>query len=303
MRIVVHGKVAARADLREAVSRIRELGHRVEVMVTWEAGDAARFAVDASLSGVDVVVAGGGDGTINEVASGILGARRTIGHNPSMSMGIVPLGTANDFAGSAKIPEDPYEALVLATSTDPVSIDVGRVGDQIFVNVATGGVGATLTSETPEPMKKILGGAAYLVTGLSHFGSLGQTQGTFQGPDFEWSGRFLVMAVGNGRHAGGGHVLCPEAVVDDGLLDVRILPEVPHEEYFPILKYVFNQGFESLERNVVSARVPWVDIEVEEPLQVNLDGEPMSGMRFHVAAIPRSLPVHLPDGCPLLSRT
>lgn len=255
--------------------------------------------MSAALSGTDTIVAVGGDGTINEVASGILGARRALGEGPSL--GILPLGTANDFARSAGIPLDAWSALELVTSTDPVSIDAGRVGDHVFVNVATGGAGATVTAETSESMKKILGGVAYLVTGLSRFGSLRAVKGSFRGPGFGWSGQFLVMAIGNGRQAGGGHVLCPDALVDDGLLDVRILPDVPDDEEFRVLKELLSDGFVALERGVVSARVQSLDLEFGESVQVNLDGEPIAGEAFHVDALPRCLQVHLPKKSPLLS--
>jgi len=300
LRLVVHGKVADRIDLRDAVERVRRSGHRTEVAVTWEERDAARLAMDASLAGVDTVVAVGGDGTINEVASGILGARRAVGEGPSL--GILPLGTANDFARSAGIPADASEALELVVSGQPSTIDAGRVGDHVFVNVATGGAGAQLTAETPEAMKKVLGGVAYLVTGLTRFGSLRPIEGAFTGPGFEWRGRFLVMAIGNGRQAGGGHVLCPDALVDDGLLDVRILPALPDDEEFGVLRALLSDGLGALERRVVSARVRSIDLRAKDAMQLNLDGEPIEGDSFHIDALPRCLAVHLPEASPLLGR-
>jgi len=300
LRLVVHGKVADRIDLRDAVERVRRSGHRTEVAVTWEERDAARLAMDASLAGVDTVVAVGGDGTINEVASGILGARRAVGEGPSL--GILPLGTANDFARSAGIPADASEALELVVSGQPSTIDAGRVGDHVFVNVATGGAGAQLTAETPEAMKKVLGGVAYLVTGLTRFGSLRPIEGAFTGPGFEWRGRFLVMAIGNGRQAGGGHVLCPDALVDDGLLDVRILPALPDDEEFGVLRALLSDGLGALERRVVSARVRSIDLRAKDAMQLNLDGEPIEGDSFHIDALPRCLAVHLPKASPLLGR-
>lgn len=300
LRLVVHGKLADRADLRDAVLRTRERGHHVEVSVTWEERDAARLAMEGALSGVDTIVAVGGDGTINEVAAGILGARRALGEGPSL--GILPLGTANDFARSAGIPAGAVDALDLVVSREATEIDAGRVGDHVFVNVATGGVGASVTAETPEAMKRILGGAAYLVTGLSRFGSLRAIEGTFSGPELDWSGRFLMMAIGNGRQAGGGHVLCPDALVDDGLLDVRILPDMPEDEELGVLADLLSEGFVAIERGIVSARVQSVDLVAEEPMQINLDGEPITGESFHIDALERCLRVHLPEGSPLLSR-
>ncbi len=298
VRIVVHGKAAGRPEIRGAVATLRERGHAVEVRVTWEGGDAALFAIEAATQGIDTVVAGGGDGTINEVASGLLGAVRGLGRCPSL--GILPLGTANDFARSAGIPLEPRAALELVTAVEPVAVDVGRADDRVFVNVATGGFGTQVTARTPEPVKKLLGGAAYLVTGLTRFSSIRPVPTAFTGPEFSWEGPVLVMAVGNGRQAGGGHVLCPDATVDDGLLDLRILPDVPREELGGVLQRILTGGIDALESIVVSARLPWVEVEAAQPIQVNLDGEPISSTACRFDVLPGALRIHLPEGCPLV---
>src|SRR5262249_32308571 len=155
---------------------------------------------------IETVVAGGGDGTINEVTQALLTAQAAA----HVSLGILPLGTANDFAHSTGIPLDPVAALQLAADVPAVPIDVGRGGDRRFLTVATGGCGPTIAVETPAEMKRLLGGTAYLLTGLRRFNSVRSSPGRVTAPGFEWSGSFLVLAVGNGRQAGGGHVLCPE---------------------------------------------------------------------------------------------
>ena len=139
------------------------------------------------------------------------------------SLVLLPLGTANDFSRSAGIPLEPAEALELL-DVPPRDIDLGEVGGQIFLNMATGGFGSQVTANTSEDLKKVLGGAAYLFTGLSRFSELHAAYGELQGPDFHWSGELLALGIGNGRQAGGGHVLCPQALADDGLLDISILP-------------------------------------------------------------------------------
>ena len=104
IRIVLHGKAAADPRLRTAAAALREQHHTVEVKVTWEAGDAARLTAeavaDARQNHIDCIVAGGGDGTINEVFAAGYAAKLP----ESCSLGILPLGTANDFAHSAAIP-------------------------------------------------------------------------------------------------------------------------------------------------------------------------------------------------------
>lgn len=300
MHIILHGKAADKPDLREAVDRLRQEGHQLQVQVTWEGGDAVRFARQAVHEGVDIVVAGGGDGTLNEVVSGLLTATEQSAPRPSL--GILPLGTANDFAQSAHIPLDPFEALCLTLEQSPTKIDVGRINERVFLNVATGGFGTQITLETPEELKKILGGAAYLLTGFMRFSSVQESRAKFTGPEFTWEGAFLVLAVGNGRQAGGGLILCPEAVINDGLFDLRILPNVPDEEVGTVLKTLLREGFDALQRVIVNARLPWVEIETSEELFINLDGEPLSGRHFRIETVPEALAIHLPKTSPLLTK-
>jgi len=264
--------------------------------VTWEAGDAARLAEEASRLGTARVAAGGGDGTINEVAAGLLSAKAAGAHGPALA--IVPLGTANDFAHTCRIPLDPAGALRLATTAEPRRIDVGQVAGRPFINLATGGFGTEITVETRPELKKALHGAAYLITGLTHLAELRPVKASFTGPGFSWSGELLVLAVGNGRQAGGGHILCPDALIDDGLFDLTILPDVPRGERAAALRELLVDGKGALWRHAVSARLPWVELSADEDVQVNLDGEPISGKKLRFEILPGALEVCLPEGAP-----
>ncbi len=105
----------------------------------------------------------------------------------------MPLGTANDFARAAGIPLDPTEALALLDEP-AVPVDVGQMNDRFFLNMATGGFGSKVTADTPEEWKRMLGGGAYLLVGLTHFADVGSVYGEFSGPEFSWSGEFLAWA-------------------------------------------------------------------------------------------------------------
>src|SRR5689334_10641615 len=94
--LVLHGKAAMRDDVRRAIRAVRDEGFGVDVRVTWEGGDASRFASDAALAGYETVVAGGGDGTVNEVVEGLI-ERNAEGRSPPI-LAVLPLGTANDLA-------------------------------------------------------------------------------------------------------------------------------------------------------------------------------------------------------------
>lgn len=299
MRLVLHGSRVDREDVREAVERLRRGGHEIDVRVTWEAGDAARFAIEA-VEQAGVVIAAGGDGTVSEVASALAG-------RGGAALGILPLGTANDFAASAGVPLDDVDAALdlVVSGCDPVPVDVVRCNGRGFLNLATAGPGTRITAETPDGLKRALGGFSYAVqgavAGATTPGAFEGQRGTVRGPDFEWGGAFLALLVGNARQAGGGIVLLPEARIDDGLLDVRIVPDGSGAGAL-LLESLVRGRDAVLEDASRSYRAPWIEVETDEPLHVNLDGEPVEGTRFRFEVEPGALDAVLPRGCPLLGR-
>ena len=295
-RIILHGKQGANQELRDAVEAVRADGHQVEVRVTWEAGDSALFAAEAAKEGIDIVIAGGGDGTVNEVVNGLV---QVEGH--ASALGVIPLGTANDFARSAGIPLQLEAALRVAVETESVTVDVGRSGDRAFINVATGGFGTEVTVNTNPKLKRLLGGAAYFITGLGRFSELEPVQVRLRGPDLEWEGKLLVLAVGNARQAGGGHVLCPEAVLDDGLLDVGVLPDVPEDQQSEAISALMRKGMQAVKDAALYWRVPWFEIEAPKGIYINLDGEPTHATHHRFEIDAGRLKLHLPESTPLLT--
>jgi lipid kinase YegS len=291
--LILHGKQALNEDVRAAVVEKRRLGWDLEVRLTWEAGDAQRLVQEALAAGHRQIVAGGGDGTLRDIADAIAHASNRA------SLTILPLGTANDFARAAGVPLIVADALDLLDET-PVAVDLGEVNGKVFLNMATGGFGSQVTANTSEELKKVLGGAAYLFTGLSRFSELHAAHGELTGPDFHWRGDLLALGIGNGRQAGGGHVLCPTALADDGLLDVSILPAP--QEVVGTLRSLLEGGL-GIDNMFIRARLPWVELKSAQGLDINLDGEPLSGEELRFVARPAALLLHLPANSPVLGQT
>ena len=290
--LILHGKQALNEDVRAAVEQQRAAGRELAVRLTWEAGDAQRLVREALEGGYSQLIAGGGDGTLRDICEAMALA------DTEASLVLLPLGTANDFARAAGVPLEPGPALALLDAPAR-AIDLGEADGKLFLNMATGGFGSQVTANTSEDLKKVLGGAAYLFTGLSRFSELHAAYAELQGPDFHWKGELLALGIGNGRQAGGGHQLCPEALVDDGLLDVSILPAP--QEVVGTLKGLMEGGW-GLDNLFVRARLPWVEIKSAEGLSINLDGEPMQSDSLRFSVRKAALKVHLPEGSPLLSR-
>ncbi|QCT22070.1 lipid kinase YegS [Jejubacter calystegiae] len=289
--MIVNGKSAGDEALRTAVADMREAGHRLEVRVTWEHGDAARYLDEAVALGAQTVIAAGGDGTINEVATALAGLS---GQQPAL--GIVPLGTANDFATSAGIPLEADKALQLALVGRPSAIDLVGVNDKAwFINMATGGFGTRITTETPEKLKAALGGVSYFIHGLLRMDTLKPDRCEIRGENFHWQGDALAIGIGNGRQAGGGQQLCPEALINDGLLQLRIFTG---EELLPALLSTLGKPEEN--PNIIDGASSWFEIEAPHDITFNLDGEPLTGRSFRIDVKPGALSCRLPPDCVLL---
>ena len=300
-RLILNGKSAGDDDLRAAVQTLRESGIALEVRVTWEDGDAERYVAEAIADGVDTVIAAGGDGTLSEVATTL--AHRDATADALPSLGLVPLGTANDFATAAGIPDGPLAALQLVREVAAAPLDLLRIdaddGIHWCANLASGGFGTEVTVETDEGLKKMLGGLAYLITGIARLGRIDPLQARLRGPDFAWEGDLIALGIGNGRQAGGGQALCPDALVDDGQLDLTIVPDLSGDVAATVGTLIKEGKHAALDRVATRIRLPWVELASDEPLTLNLDGEPVASRRFRVDCVAGRVRMHQPLACPL----
>jgi lipid kinase YegS len=283
--LVVHGARADLPGLRHVVEWIRAKGHTLRARVTWETGDGAMFAREAVEAGVDTVVACGGDGLVNEVVNGLEGTK--------VGLGIIPAGTANDFARQVGIPDDPSEAMDIVLRRKPVVIDTAAMNGRRFLNVSSGGIGAEATAETPADAKASLGPVAYFISGLRKLADFEPSRAFFEAPGFRLDEEFLLFAIGNARATGGGTLVTPRASVRDGLLDVCIIGAMPRREFAKLVLRV-QRGEHLTSDGVRYLQVPWFRITSGQPMTVNVDGESAEVREAHYEARPRDLLIHLP---------
>ena len=298
-RLILNGKAAGDEAVREAVAQARARGIELDVRVTWEHGDGARYAAEACAAGVDTLIAAGGDGTLGEVASALLDAAGT-----TPTRGVLPQGTANDVASAAQLPDAAEAAFALIAREPARTVDVLRVHadgrERWCVNLASGGFGTQVTVQTDEGLKKMLGGLAYLITGIAQLGRIEPCVARIRGPGFEWDGAFIALGLGNGRQAGGGQALCPDALVDDGLIDLTVIPELAGEVGATVATLLTEGREGALDRVAVRARAPWFELRGETPFDLNLDGEPVRASVFRVECRRGRLRMHIPADSPLL---
>ena len=293
IRILLNGKKAALEPVRSAIHKARENG-KVEVRVTFESGDLERLVLEAARDDCRRLVAGGGDGTVNEVADAIL----QLDEDDRPDLAIMPLGTANDFATACAIPSEPFAALHLAQTGQAWKVDAARANEQCFINVASGGFGAQVTANTPVVLKNFLGGGAYTLSGVLQAINFKPYHGELRVPGESVRDDVIVGAVCNGRQAGGGQQLAPSALIDDGLLDVVGLHDFPAKALPQVLSEL---GAEDASGTYVRRyKVPWVEWECSVEMPINLDGEPIRTKKVRFEVLPRALRIVLPPDCPML---
>lgn len=278
-------------QLRAETEQLRAAGHRVRPHLTFEAGDAEHFAKQAVEDGASLVIAGGGDGTINEVANGMHAALAAgvVAPNAVVRLGLLPLGTANDLASALEIPTEIPAAVDTAVNGVSIAADVARVNGRCFLNVSTGGFGAEATDEAPNGVKRALGPLAYMMTGVKKFAESSACQGRFMAdgkPLFD--GKFFLFAVGNSRRTGGGNFLTPRADLSDGLLDVCIVKEMGKVEFAALMPEL-RAGNHLDNPHVLYKQVASLQLQSEAQLSVNADGEPVDAERFAYDISPHKL--------------
>jgi diacylglycerol kinase (ATP) len=246
--------------------RSRRIPH--DIALTTGPGHATRLARESTSP---TVVAVGGDGTINEVANGLFGTDR--------ALGILPTGSGNDFIKSVSIPSRLFPALEILLRGNSRSIDIGTVdaGEgnsslRLFVNGVGVGFDAAVAAKTRE-ITSLSGIALYLA-------AVFQTLGHYQAPEFTIAmgastplvGRNLLIAIGNGRCAGGGFFLTPDAIVDDGLLDACIVDDKGLLEILMLMPRVMLGKHHNV-RGVKFVRSNEFIITASNPFFVHADGE------------------------------
>ena len=294
VQLILNGKVAGNDALRAAVARQRAAGHHIEVRVTCKKGDARRFVSEAGK--VDLVIAAGGDGTLNEVLNGLM----NLSEVTRPTLGIVPLGTANDFATGCGIPRDPEKALALCMKGKQVPVDVGKANGHWFINAASCGFGAEITATTSPELKRLLGPAAYTLMGAILAINVHQYHGRLISPHREVTGSGPVAIVGNGRQTGGGIQVAPRASIDDGLLDVLVVRQISPTALLAAAREL--QQLPPDGEYISYWQTPWLEVHPEEAIPVNLDGEPLRFSTVRYEAAPKAIQLIVPPNCALLSQ-
>ncbi len=282
------GSVDDAAALLDRLSRVDS----AIVKRTSAPGEATMLAHEAVHDGYDMVVAAGGDGTLNEVINGIAE------HTEKIKVGLVPLGTGNDFARMLALPDSIDGCIDVLNAGCVRQIDLVRVtSDQIryFVNVSAGGFSGTVGEKLTAEIKKSWGPLAYLRCAAEALPELRayRTQIVFDDTSVLELDLYNAI-IANGRYVAGGTPVAPEAAIDDGLLDVVLVPEAPAGNIAVVVAQIM-LGKHLASETIVFRRAAKVSIHSTPGMWFNVDGELVGNDPAVFEVIPRALQFVVPN--------
>lgn len=284
--VIICNPGAGSVDDHEATrAQLAEL-QGAEIRFTKEEGDATRFAREAVEQGAELVLAAGGDGTLNEVVNGIAPAADRV------CVGLIPHGTGNDFARMLRLPSSVEECLEVIKAGRVWKIDLVRVtSDQVryFLNVSAGGFSGTVNEKMTPEIKDDWGPLAYLRCAAEALPELRAYRTKIILDDTDTLELDLYnVVVANGRYVAGGTLIAPEASIDDGLLDIILVPENPAMDLALVAAQIaLGKHLDS--EGVVFRRAAKVAVESTPGMWFNVDGELVGNEPAVFEVMPKAL--------------
>ena len=272
-------------DLAPALEVLREGGVRVLEERPPDVRQLGAWIV-AHREAADLVIIGGGDGTLNAAAEGLVEA--------GLPLGILPLGTANDLARTLEIPASLIEASRVIADGLTHRIDLGRVNGKHFFNVASVGLSVHVARQLGVDVKRRWGVLGYPLTLWRALGRHPSFRAEIRCNGTRARVRTIQISVGNGRHYGGGMTIAADAAIDDGMLDVVSLSPQGLIELIlnlPALRW----GWHDRAERVRHWRCRDIEIETVRPLPVNTDGEVTTRTPAKIVVVPQALSVGVPQ--------
>jgi diacylglycerol kinase (ATP) len=277
--------------------RASALGLTGDALFSERPGHLRELARQAAEEGATMVVAVGGDGTVNEVATGIVGMG-------GVELAVIPRGTGVDFVRTYGIPTKLDGAVEVVLQGRTREIDAGRVGyrawsgdagEAWFVNAAGVGMSGAIAKRTNESTKAFGGKLSYLWSTLAVFAHWRNTEVRIAVDGRTRSGRMNEVVVANGRYLGGGMMLCPEASPDDGLFDVLLIGDITKRDLVQTLPKIY-RGSHLPHPKAELLRGTVVSVDSDERLPVQLDGEQPGTTPVRFELVPRALRLLVPAG-------
>ena len=282
------GRETARSNIENVLSYLAMKGsiERADINYTAKRFDAMNFSIDTNPEEYDMLIAAGGDGTINEVVTGIMRSEIDI------PVAIYNSGTVNDFATINHLPSSPADFARMLEDPEFVRVDCGKAGDSYFMNVLAGGSFADVVYNVQPDLKTALGPVAYWISAMKDIPSLNSSQHiTIHNGDETIETDAVMFFVSNTSSVGGFRNLMSRADVTDGLLDVMVLKKMERTEIMPLFgKIIVGDHINSDKVIYFQA----TDFSIEAPdaankISLDLDGEKGPSLPIRISCVPRAI--------------
>jgi diacylglycerol kinase (ATP) len=260
------GREAIKKNLPDVLEILENAGYETSAHATTGEGDAIEAAKLAVERRYDLVVAAGGDGTISEVVNGMAEQE----YRPKL--GIIPVGTTNDFARALQIPRDIVAAAEIIAKGDRIPIDIGRMNEKYFINIGGGGSLTELTYDVPSKLKTVLGQLAYYLRGIEMLPSLKATNMTIEYDGKLFEGESMLFLVGLTNSIGGFEKLSPSSSINDGMFTLLILTKTNLADFIRIASLAL-RGEHINDPKVIYTKANRIKVHSDEKVLLNLDGE------------------------------
>ena len=260
------GREAIKKNLPDVLEILENAGYETSAHATTGEGDAIEAAKLAVERRYDLVVAAGGDGTINEVVNGMAEQE----YRPKL--GIIPVGTTNDFARALQIPRDIVAAAEIIAKGDRIPIDIGRMNEKYFINIGGGGSLTELTYDVPSKLKTVLGQLAYYLRGIEMLPSLKATNMSIEYDGKLFEGESMLFLVGLTNSIGGFEKLSPSSSINDGMFTLLILKKTNLADFIRIASLAL-RGEHINDPKVIYTKANRIKVHSDEKVLLNLDGE------------------------------
>lgn len=261
------GREIFQKELPHVLARFEKAGYETSTHATTGEGDAKKAAEIAVERKYDIVIVAGGDGTINEVVNGI--AEQS--YRPKL--GIIPAGTTNDFARALSIPRDVKQAVsIILDDFNVCKLDIGKVNERYFVNIAGGGELTELTYDVPIKLKSVIGQLAYVFKGIEMLPFLKPVSTIIEYDEGIYDGDIMLFLVANTNSVGGFEKIAPKARIDDGYFDLLILKKANLAEFLRVVTAAL-RGTHIDDDLVIYTQTKRIKVTPKKEMQLNVDGE------------------------------
>jgi diacylglycerol kinase (ATP) len=278
------GKEDALNHVEKIENILSDKGYKVNVAQTEKELDATKYCQNACKGEFDLIVSLGGDGTLHETINGMVDQK----HRPLL--GIIPLGTVNDFARALDIPLNAEKAVEVLRSDRSKEVDIGRFNDQYFVNIVAAGALAEATYEVTPEQKTKFGPLAYIMEGMKTISRNSSYPLRIEYDGKVWEGHSFLFLAALTNSAGGFEKLSPEAKVNDGKIHCYVVPHVNMIRLASIVSAILRGELKN-EKDVEYFKADHIKLSSEEKLVTNVDGEEGDSLPVELSVLPSHISV------------